>query len=250
MRLTFVSNYINHHQIPISNELYQSLKENYHFVQTQPMEEERVQMGWQEALEECPYVRNYWENEKECKTLILESDVVIFGGVEEESYLADRLEAGKLVIRYSERIYRNGLWRAISPRGLMKKYHDHVRYRNAPVYLLCSGAYVAFDFSLIHAYPNKKYKWGYFPKTKEYEIAKLLEKKSSDVTKLLWVSRLIELKHPEWIILLARELKLSINEKFQIEMVGDGPLRHSLEILIEEYGVSDVVHLEIGRAHV
>ena len=131
-------------------------------------------MGWQEALEECPYVRNYWENEKECKTLILESDVVIFGGVEEESYLADRLEAGKIVIRYSERIYRNGLWRAISPRGLMKKYHDHVRYRNAPVYLLCSGAYVAFDFNLIHAYPNKKYKWGYFPKTKEYEIATLL----------------------------------------------------------------------------
>ena len=34
MQVTFVSNYINHHQIPVSNEMYARLGEKYHFVQT------------------------------------------------------------------------------------------------------------------------------------------------------------------------------------------------------------------------
>ena len=40
--------------------------------------------------------------------------------------------------------------------------------KDAPVYLLCHGAYVASDFQIIKAYPNKKFKWGYFPEVKEY----------------------------------------------------------------------------------
>ena len=78
-----------------------------------------------------------------------ESEIVIFGGVEDERYIARRLKEGKILIRYSERIYKEGQWKFISPKGLVKKFHDHVRYRNKPVYLLCSGAYVASDFSLI-----------------------------------------------------------------------------------------------------
>ena len=37
MTITFISNYINHHQIPFSNACYTLLGEGYHFVQTQPM---------------------------------------------------------------------------------------------------------------------------------------------------------------------------------------------------------------------
>ena len=48
MTLTFVSNYINHHQIPVSNELYRLLGEDYAFIQTEPVEEERLRMGWQD----------------------------------------------------------------------------------------------------------------------------------------------------------------------------------------------------------
>ena len=44
MTITFISNYINHHQIPFSNACYELLKEDYHFIQTQPMEEERLPM--------------------------------------------------------------------------------------------------------------------------------------------------------------------------------------------------------------
>ena len=46
MKVTFVSNYINHHQIPLSNVLFACLGKDYTFIQGEPMEEERVRMGW------------------------------------------------------------------------------------------------------------------------------------------------------------------------------------------------------------
>ena len=53
-KLIFVSNYFNHHQLSFCDALYELLKEASS-LQTQPMEEERVKMGWQ--AEERPYVR-------------------------------------------------------------------------------------------------------------------------------------------------------------------------------------------------
>ena len=55
MKLIFVSNYFNHHQLPFCDALYELLEGDFCFLQTQPMEEERVKMGWQ--AEERPYVR-------------------------------------------------------------------------------------------------------------------------------------------------------------------------------------------------
>ena len=46
VKAVFISNYINHHQIPFSNALYEQLGDDYHFIQTEPMEEERIAMGW------------------------------------------------------------------------------------------------------------------------------------------------------------------------------------------------------------
>ena len=157
MRIVFVSNYINHHQLPFCKAILEQHTGEFVFIQTEPMEEERVQMGWAVNVKEYPFVRCYYEEEEVCQNLIDESEIVIFGGVEDERYIARRLKEGKILIRYSERIYKEGQWKFISPKGLVKKFHDHVRYRNKPVYLLCSGAYVASDFSLIHAYPGKMY---------------------------------------------------------------------------------------------
>ena len=124
MKVTMISNYINHHQIPVSDEFYKRLGEDYHFIQTEPMEEERVKMGWGDEVKELPYLLCYYEQPKKCEKLILESDVVIFGGVEDESYISPRLKKGLFTIRYSERIYKEGQWKRVSPRGLLKKYKD------------------------------------------------------------------------------------------------------------------------------
>ena len=45
MRITMVSNYISHHQLPFSDAMFELCME-YSFVQTMPMEQKRIDMGW------------------------------------------------------------------------------------------------------------------------------------------------------------------------------------------------------------
>ena len=87
MTLTFVSNYINHHQIPVSDELYRLLGDGYTFIQTEPVEEERLRMGWRDESGKLPYLKLFYEEPERCRELILNSDVVVFGGTDEESYI-------------------------------------------------------------------------------------------------------------------------------------------------------------------
>lgn len=247
MKVTFVSNYINHHQIPVSNVLYEHLGAEYTFIQTEPMEEERIKLGWNP--EEVPeYVKYAYEEPELCRQLIIDSDVVIWGGLEEEEMLRPRLQAGKPVIRYSERLYKEAQWKAISPRGLRKKYLDHTRYRNAPVYMLCSGAFVASDFHIVRAYPNKMFKWGYFPECREYDLDALMAGKeeisagNGGKTEILWAARFIDWKHPELVVQLAKELKHQ-GKSFHITMIGDGELRPKVEEMIAAEELEDVISL-------
>ncbi|MBR6666499.1 MAG: glycosyltransferase family 4 protein [Lachnospiraceae bacterium] len=234
MKVTFVSNYINHHQIPLSNVLYEHLGDNYTFIQTEPMEEERIRLGWNPE-DVPPYVRYAYEEREACEKLILDSDVVIWGGLEDETMLQPRLQAVKPILRYSERLYKTGQWKAVSPRGLRKKYLDHTRYRKAPVYLLCAGAYVASDFHIVRAYPDKMLKWGYFPECKEHEIVKLWEEKeyTEEKKEILWAARFIDWKHPELVVELAEELA-KVRKDFHITMLGGGELQSAIESLIQE----------------
>lgn len=245
MVVTFVSNYINHHQIPFCNAMYEALGEDYRFIQTEPMEEERVRMGWGQDLEKLPYLKLFYEQPDACRKLIAESDVVLFGGVEDESYIVDRLRAGKPVVRLSERIYREGQWKAISPRGLKKKYNDHTKYRKKNVYLLCCGGYVASDFHIVKAYPNKMFKWGYFPPSKHYDIDRLLQEKEQRREKegkisLLWAGRFLGLKHPEYAIEAAERLKEE-GYQFALTMVGGGEKEEEIKEMATQKGLSDEV---------
>ena len=76
-------------------------------------------MGWQEETT-LPYVKFYYDEPELCKSYIADAQVVLFGGSDEESYIVERLQAKKPVVRYSERLYKSGQWKAISPRGLLK----------------------------------------------------------------------------------------------------------------------------------
>ena len=244
MQVVFVSNYFNHHQLSFCDALYELLEGSFCFLQTQPMEEERVKMGWQ--AEERPYVRyvqpygtttggseaftavtgwtpdeetadNEWQN------LLLTADVVIFGGCDDESYIRERLAAGKPIFRYNERLYKEGQWKAISPRGLLQKYKDHTRYRKAPVYFLCAGAYVPCDLGIIHAYPEKMLRFGYFPETREYAPGEPFSRKKKG--SILWAARMIDWKHPELVVKIAAYLK---ELPFHITMIGGGELEEKV----------------------
>lgn len=238
MKFTILSNYINHHQIPMANELYARLGADFSFIQTEPMEEERVKMGWGKEVKNIPYLRLFYEEQEACASLIMDSDIVVFGGVEDESYIKPRLNAGKIVIRASERLYREGQWKSVSPRGRKKKYEDHTKYSDAPVYLLCHGAYVASDFNIVHAYPDKKFTWGYFPAVNTYKMDSLFFRKlhvdafGKTQVRLLWAGRFLKLKHPEYAVKAAVYLKKQ-GISFHLDMVGAGELEEKLKKMVK-----------------
>ena len=243
MTITFVSNYFNHHQKPFSDACYRALGEGYRFIQTEPMEEERVAMGWGAGIERVPYVYCMYEKEEECRKWMLESDVVIFGWISREDFLdvpkmvEKRLEKGKLSLRLSERLYREGQWKAISPRGLAKKYKEHTRFRKEPIWLLCAGAYVASDFRIVGAYPDKMLKFGYFPETVHYtkeEFTKLKEKDGK--AHIVWAGRFMPLKHPEFAVRVGEELQRK-GLPFHIHMVGGGELEQEIKEQVKEKGL-------------
>ncbi len=239
MTFTFVSNYINHHQIPLCDALYERLGKSFAFIQTMPMEAERVEMGWGVAENEIPYVMCLYEDEYECLKRIMESDVVLFGWTGREDIVTPRLQSGKTTLRVSERLYREGQWKAVSPRGLIAKYREHIRYRKENVCMLCAGAYAASDFHLIGAYPDKLFKWGYFTKLRTYgDGAFAAMKPKEGPLQIVWAGRFIPLKHPEYAVRLGAALQKN-GHAFRIHMLGGGEMEAALKQEIRREGLSE-----------
>lgn len=239
MTFTFVSNYINHHQIPLCDALYRELGDDYTFIQTMPMEEERVAMGWGVDVHCLPYVQCLYETEYECLKKIAESDVVLFGWTGREDLAASRLDSGRTTLRVSERLYREGQWKVVSPRGLAAKYREHIKYRRQNVCMLCAGAYVASDFHLIGAYPGKMFKWGYFTAFRAYSEEQFDNLKPKDgVLHIVWAGRFIPLKHPEYVVRLAKTLR-DRGCQFVIHMLGDGELEPMIRHDVEDLGLTE-----------
>ena len=240
MTFTFVSNYINHHQMPLCEALRRELGDDFTFIQTMPMEEERVAMGWGVDVRQLPYVQCLYQDEYACRRTIAESDVVLFGWSQREDIAAERLASGRATMRVSERLYREGQWKAVSPRGLAAKYQEHIKYRKKDVCMLCAGAYTASDFHLIGAYPGKLFRWGYFTRLRTYSEEQFNTMKVQDGRlHIVWAGRFIPLKHPEYVVRLAGTLR-DKGCPFFIHMLGDGELEPQIRQDVERAGLAEL----------
>lgn len=242
MKLTFVSNYLNHHQEPLCREWMNYPDLEFTFVATAPIREERLKLGYRDMNQANFVIRAYESKEQEraAKELCADSDVVIVGSAPEE-YAQLRLAENKLLFRYSERMFKNGLLHRFSPRAMETVYRLHGRFRSQKVFLLCAGAYVASDFQRMGAYCGKAYKWGYFPAVNVYEDleAVIAAKKPNTI---LWVGRFLRWKHPELALEAAERLKRA-GHSFQLNMVGTGEMYQDIAGRIKEKGLEDCVLL-------
>jgi len=246
--LTFYSNYFNHHQKALCDEFYKLLGEGFKFIETMPMEGFRAQMGWGEDTP--PYVIKTYESgelEEAAAILAISSDVVIMGTAPEE-YCEARLKENKLTFRYSERPLKEGFIKFFIPRLTKKYIRMHVSNRDKNIYVLGASAFTALDFKeMFNSYPDKCYKFGYFPVHKEYDIDKLLEEKKSlaeeNCPSILWLGRMLKLKKPELVVMAARQLK-NLGYNFRLHMVGEGEMRPVLEKMVDDYDLSDRVTFE------
>lgn len=239
MRIVFVSNYYNHHQAPLSEAFYIKTNGNYYFIQTMPMEDERKKMGWGANLPNF-VVESYKDKQSYSQALhLIDAADVVIAGSAPEKMIRKRIRSGKLVFRYSERIYKNiKNWLTLPLRFV--KYHFN-NFPSKNIYLLCASAYAAGDYAKTRNFIGKTYKWGYFPAVKKYEsIDALVEQKEK--ASILWVARFIELKHPDASILVAERLKKEGYE-FNLNLIGNGILQEKIQNMIKEKGLENYVHI-------
>ena len=246
MKLTFVSNYINHHQIPLCTQLYEAYGADFSFVETEQMSRSRVRSGWKTDARALPYVRFRYEEEAACDHLFLDSDIVLLGwSALPGELIAKRLSSGRITLRISERIYKEGQWKAVSPRGIAAKRREHTAYRDMPVYMLCADAYAASDFRLIHSYPDKLLRWGYFPETQAAAVRVTSKERP---LMLCWAGRMISWKHPEYAIRVAETLH-NRGYDFLLNMIGDGTMCEKLSARVMEKGLQNHVIFKKAMAH-
>ena len=233
MEAVFLSNFYNHHQMPLSRSFYQMLCDHYLFVETAPMDAERRQMGYQKFEE--PFVCQFGDCPKACMDRISQADVVIFGSAPEK-LIRERLKKGKLVFQYSERIYKIPPKWYEMPARAAKYYLNRGRFQNC--YLLCASAFASQDYNRTKTYPNRMYRWGYFPETKHYRLEELFAGKNRH--KILWVGRFLDWKHPDDALLVAERLKKE-GYAFQMEFAGTGVMESRLRDMTASMGLDDCV---------
>ncbi len=239
MKIAFFSSVLNHHQLPLCNELFTKLGDDFIFVATMEMEAHRIKLGYEDISENysfCLKMHTSNENYQLAYLFSQECDILI-AGVIPYKFLNDRLKNNKITFRYSERLFNNGFWRILSPRAIYLAYQNHLKYRNKKLYLLCASAYLPFDVTRIFSYPKKMFKWGYFPSFEKHNTQELILKKAKNVVSILWVGRFIDWKQPEIAIKVAKYLS-NRGIEYSLEMIGIGPLKTKCEHLVTQLGIS------------
>ena len=242
MKVALFSNYLNHHQLAFCEAMYKLTDHNFVFVAFTPTPGFRRKLGYQEMNDKYPFVLKAYEskhNYAEAVAIACQYDLMIHGSAP-EVFIELRLKKKLLTFRYSERIYKNSILHAFSPKRILHRYKNHDIDTKENIYLLCASAYTSFDFMLSRSYMGKAYKWGYFPECLKYNIKELLNNKHSN--SILWVGRLIDLKHPDYALLVAEKL-VRDNMDFEMDIVGSGELEGKLRDIIEEKHLGSFVHL-------
>lgn len=257
MKIVFLSNFLNHHQLPLCEELVKLTDGNFTFIAEEPIPNERVELGYND-MNQYPFVIRTYESEDElekARKILYECDVAIIGDYTQD-LKNKRLEEDKLSFYYMERLFKYGyFYRAhlkcftyLAPYfiPLAKEneiYDSFRRYRkNKNLYLLSASNYVAGDLALCGMFWGKAFKWGYFPKVIEYDEKELYSFKKNDEINILWTGRFLDWKHPDDALEIAKRLKYN-GYKFHLDFIGTGEMQDLLKDKIKEYNLHNEVSL-------
>ena len=246
MTLTFCTNYVHHHQIPLADEFYNLLGNDYHFVASDPLPEWLQRGGYDSSIQRSYIVRAYESDESKrmAMKLIDESDVVIAGAAPMEWFYKRQME-NKLTFQCSERILKTRFRRLFFFLGFPLAWKWFIRFRRKNSYMLCASAYLSSDLKRFFAFPQKCYKWAYFTKVDySIDLDRIEEKFNQNGPKhLMWCARFLDWKHPELPVKMAYILK-NKGYHFVIDMYGTGEEYENTKKLISKLSLDDCISLK------
>ena len=179
------------------------------------------------------------------KELVKKCDLLIFGSGDKK-YLKMRMKLNRPAFEYCERIFKEKNKPLLFARKVLGMYRCFGKYIKKPLHILCASAYTAADINRFFEFKDKCYKFGYFPKVHIYDIESLLKKKKKN--SLVWVGRMIDWKHPEIPVLIAKRLKKE-DYSFHLDMVGCGEMEKELREMIEQYDLNDCITMHGAIPH-
>ena len=239
LSITFFSNFLNNHQLPLALELSSMAGVDYHFVS---LLDTAGTIGRPTLDKEYDFVIREYKGERE-KSLavrhVMQDDVVVFGDMAgKEKYVKIRMKTGKLMFRYAERLLKRGDWLRHVPLKKYRTYDQFVRYMDSPLYVLCASAFTGPDLELFGFPLSRCFRWGYFPKVAASRPSCRFH--AEDGLTLLSAQRLIGWKRVDLQIELAAKLKRS-HRKFKLRVAGAGDERRRLLELASVLNVEDCV---------
>lgn len=243
MKIVFFTNFLTPHQVDLYRSFISNKSIKFYFIECVETDKNALPIGWQSkenSLDNLITYEQFQNNYKKYCDLIDSSDVVIIGSAP-DSLIENRLKHNKLTFKYAERFYKTGFKAKSYLRNMLAAWLHHGRFQKYPIYMLCASAYTAADCAKFGNYKNRCYKWGYFPELKKYDdINTLVESKKEN--SLLWAGRLIDWKHPELALSIAKRLKQE-DYSFRLNIIGTGELEEKLKVQIKEENLEDCVRL-------
>lgn len=241
MTIVFVSNYFNHHESPLCDELYAIEGVDFKFVQTVEMENARKQLGCGIDVARYPYVVLAYGSSRarqEAIDLCANADAVILGSAPYE-FVAQRVASNRPTFYYAERLFRKGLWHMLSPITFVSVLRRFILPgRKSNFFLLAASGYTAYDTRRIGAFGGGRFRWGHFIDTQ----SKASKRDENECVKLLWVGRFLDWKHPIDALRVAKTLK-DANLAFHLDMIGMGEEEAKLKAFIVDNKLGDCVAL-------
>lgn len=242
MKVVFLSNFMNHHQIGLCDELNTLLGDgNFCFIAQSKTFEEQTKLGYLEYNSSRDYiVREYESGIKRTNELLDACDIIIISFSQGVKPIKREQRQGKIVIWYGESLFKEYNKIRIFAKILRAKYYfDFIKNDNQ--YFINASGYGYHDLAVLdkNKYKNKSFVFGYFP---VFDFTESIDFNKIDSFSILFVARLIKWKHPEYIFACAETLEKN-NIDYCIDVVGDGELKDSLQGEINKRGLQNKVHL-------
>lgn len=238
----FFSNYLNLHQVHLMDEFYALLGVDFRFVATLPRNSEELKGG--KDYSSRPYCILAGESDlgrQEAMLLARKAEVCVFGACSQE-FALERAKQNRygLSFEMGERWLKKGWMNVLSPVLICWWINYRRYYHSRPFYKLCCSAFTAYDDRRLLAYKGRHYKWGYFTEVQKNGIDSFSKTHNSQLVKIMWCARFLDLKHPELVVQLARRLKDS-DYRIGIDMYGEGVELEKTKKLCNSLNVSDII---------
>jgi glycosyltransferase involved in cell wall biosynthesis len=241
MIVAFVSNFLNHHQLPLCEAFLSHPNVEFYFISSEPVPKSEIRVGYDDLNDKKPFVIKEYESktafEKADNLVCSKANLVIFGSGDRR--IKNHLdELKKPYFLFSEHINRNFVSMIKMPISIYKNFY--LPSRNG-CFFLCASSHLPAELSNLGLFNKRLLYWGYFPngsigiprESGYYPV-------NGNQLSILFTGRLISLKRPYLSIEILRIfLKRGIDAKLTI--LGEGPELSNLKNRVQKLGLTSNV---------